>query len=97
MLIRNAQINFDTQADVRIANGRIAETGTGLLAQDEEPVIEAGGAALLPGLNDHHLHLYALAAARASVPCGSPQVHDAAELAQGLRIAASQLPPGTWL
>ncbi|MGH8505280.1 MAG: amidohydrolase family protein [Stenotrophobium sp.] len=97
MLIRNAQINFDTLADVRITGGRIAEIGTGLVAQNDESVIEARGGALLPGLHDHHLHLYACAAARASVPCGPPQAHDAAALGAGLRAAADMLAAGSWL
>lgn len=97
MLIRNAQINCDAQADVRIASGRITEIGSGLAAQHGEVLIDARGAALLPGLRDHHLHLYALAAAQASVPCGPPQVHNAKELAHNLRVAASRLTTGTWL
>jgi predicted amidohydrolase YtcJ len=56
-------------------------------------VVEARGAALLPGLHDHHLHLLALAAARRSVQCGPPAVTDAAALARALRAA----PGAGWL
>jgi predicted amidohydrolase YtcJ len=52
--------------DVRVVDGVVAAVG----ALDREPgeeVVEADGGALLPGLWDHHVHLRALAAARASV------------------------------
>lgn len=42
---------------------------------------DAGGGALLPGLHDHHIHLAALAAKRASVWCGPPEVTTRAQLA----------------
>ena len=52
--------------DVRLGEGWIAAVGPGL-ARDGDEVLDAGGGVLLPGLHDHHLHLLALAAARASV------------------------------
>ncbi|MEO5587291.1 MAG: amidohydrolase family protein, partial [Novosphingobium sp.] len=47
-------------------------------------IFDANGAALLPGLHDHHIHLAALAAKRASVWCGPPEVTSRAELADAL-------------
>jgi predicted amidohydrolase YtcJ len=44
-------------------------------------VVDANGGALLPGLHDHHIHLAALAAKRASAWCGPPEVTTRAELA----------------
>ena len=41
----------------------ISAIATGLRPRPGEQVIEADGAALLPGLHDHHLHLASLAAA----------------------------------
>ncbi|WP_036517974.1 amidohydrolase family protein [Nevskia soli] len=81
MLIRRAEINFSVVVDLRVANGRVAAIAPQLLAQDHETVIEANGAALVPGLRDHHLHLASLAASRSSLRCGPPQVHTAAQLA----------------
>jgi predicted amidohydrolase YtcJ len=80
MLIRRAQIDFSRLHDLRVEHGRVAVIGQGLAPQDGEAVVEANGCALLPGLRDHHLHLASLAAARASLRCGPPQVHDAAAL-----------------
>ncbi len=92
LLIRDAELDSD-RADVRCRDGRIAEIGTGLVASGDEQVIEARGGALLPGLHDHHIHLFALAAARASVKCGPPEVRNRDALAAALASAAT----GEWI
>lgn len=97
MLIRDAELAPGLRADLRLAQGRIAECAPHLLPGPDEPVVEARGAALLPGLHDHHLHLRALAAALASVRCGPPEVRDASGLAAALRTASAALAPGEWL
>lgn len=71
--------------DVRVAAGRVTAMGPELLRGRREQVVDARGAALLPGLHDHHTHLFALAAARASVPCGPPAVRDRDALRAALR------------
>ncbi|WP_031507752.1 dihydroorotase [Streptomyces megasporus] len=55
-LIRGARILGGEPADVRIADGTVAEIGTGLTPDGAE-VIEADGQILLPGLVDLHTHL----------------------------------------
>jgi predicted amidohydrolase YtcJ len=60
-------------------------------------VVEGHGAALIPGLHDHHLHLAATAADRVSVRVGPDDVTDAAGMALALRVAADRLGPGRWL
>lgn len=92
LLIRDVQLDA-TRTDVRCRDGRIAEVRTGLVASGDEDVIEARGGALLPGLHDHHIHLFALAAARASVKCGPPEVVDRDGLAAALAGAAT----GEWI
>lgn len=87
MLIRAAELHFSEILDLRIDGGRIAAIGQQLRPEAGEEVIEAGGGTLVPGLRDHHLHLASLAAARASLQCGPPQAHDAAQLGQLLRGA----------
>lgn len=98
MLIREAELPGGVIADLRIVGGRIAEIAPRLprLGADE-PLIEAQGGALLPGLHDHHLHLYALAAALDSVPCGPPQLRTREQLQAQLQARAQQLAPGEWL
>lgn len=97
MLIRNAEINFGQRVDVRIEHGLVAAIEPSLAAHPDEEVIDAQGGALLPGLHDHHVHLYAFAAAQASVQCGPPQVRDAAALREQLRSAALSMGNGAWL
>ncbi len=97
MLIRNVELAPGERIDVRIDGARIAELAPQLAWHAQERVFEGGGAALLPGLHDHHIHLRALAAAFASVHCGPPQVTDAAALAAVLRAASIRLAPGQWL
>jgi len=92
VLIRQAEVGEAGLADVRIGNGRIIEIGV-LAALPGEAVIDAAGGALLPGLHDHHIHLNALAARRASVVCGPPDVNDAQELAARL----AQVPGNGWI
>ncbi|QVM84644.1 amidohydrolase family protein [Novosphingobium decolorationis] len=96
MLIRNARIASGSidgpRADVRIADGRITAIGA-LSPLPGESILEAKGGALLPGLHDHHIHLAASAAAVHSVPCGPPEVDDAATLQRVLRAA----PGSDWL
>jgi predicted amidohydrolase YtcJ len=90
VLIRDARVGFDERrVDVRLRGDRIDAVAPRLSARPGERVIEAAGAALLPGLNDHHLHLHATAAALQSVGCGPPQVRDAAQLA----FAIASAPP----
>ena len=70
--------------DVRIEAGRIVAIGRHLPEVRGEPVLDARGAALLPGLHDHHIHLLALAAAESSARCGPPAVRNPHELAEAL-------------
>ncbi len=92
-LIRQARCYPDPRPlDVRLADGSIAAMGT-LAPLPGEQVIDAKGACLLPGLVDHHIHLRALAAKAASVPCGPPDVEHREALINALKLA-----PGTeWI
>lgn len=88
MLIRGAEIRAgEACVDLRIEGDLITQIDHALSAREHERVIDAQGGALLPGLHDHHLHLYATAAAMQSVACGPPRIHDAAQLAQALAEA----------
>lgn len=90
-----------TQPDGRrvalvLSDGMISALGPEPFAV--EPGVEqldGGGAAVLPGLADHHLHLLATAAAATSVRCGPPRVTSAAELAATLGRAL--VGPDGWI
>ncbi|MGB8365262.1 MAG: amidohydrolase family protein [Rhizomicrobium sp.] len=68
LLIRNASLD-GRLCDVRIENGLIVEIGTGL--RGAIPALDAKGGPLLPGLIDHHIHLFALAAQANSLAVSS--------------------------
>jgi len=85
MLITDVQVAGQAHpVDVRCADGSIVEVGPALRHTGEQ-VLQGTGAALLPGLHDHHLHLFALAAYLDSVQCGPPRVSQRSELASALR------------
>lgn len=90
LLIANAEVEGVADLDVRCRDGRIVDIGRGLDAAARECVLDARGGALLPGLNDHHIHLFALAAARRSVKCGPPEVTTFAELETALEAAPGE-------
>jgi len=96
VLIAGAEV-AGRRADVRLAAGRVAEVAPRLQRQPREPQLDAAGGALLPGLHDHHLHLFALAAALGSVACGPPRVTDAPALARALAQRAAATPRGAWI
>ncbi|SDJ27262.1 Imidazolonepropionase [Nonomuraea maritima] len=77
LLLRNALLldvatGEYTEGDLRCADGRIAETGTGLRAPDGTRVLDVAGAHVVPGLIDAHVHVTAstadLGALRAMAP-----------------------------
>jgi predicted amidohydrolase YtcJ len=84
LLLRDAEVNGTRRADIRLRGGVVAEVAPALGRVPGEQVIDCDGGAVMPGLCDHHLHLHAMAAARASVRCGP----DAAAMAAALRAAA---------
>ena len=93
MLIRRAEVDR-VSCDLRIVGGKIAAMAPELALIAGETIIDAGGAAIIPGLRDHHLHLYGLGAAVESISCGPPL--DERALADALISAASAGAPG-WI
>ena len=83
--------------DVRVANGRIDAVDRELAPTSGTEVIDGRGGALIPGLHDHHIHLFATAAAAHSVAVGPPDVRDPAALARALRAGDRSLADGRWL
>ena len=66
VLFRRAEVD-GRLVDVRCADGVITEVGEPGRATRADVVLDAAGAALVPGLHDHHIHLLALGAARTSL------------------------------
>ena len=98
LLIRHAGLMFsDRIVDVRVRGGVITAVAHALPALADEWILEAFGAALLPGLHDHHIHLQALASAELSLRCDRSSVNDADELAAQLCRAATTGDSVEWL
>ncbi len=87
LVLRDVEVDGVAGSTVEIRDGSITEVGVGPRPASDADVIDGGGGALLPGLHDHHIHLYATAAERLSMRCGPPQVRTADELAGVLRSA----------
>lgn len=58
-------------------------------------VVEAGKAAIIPGIHDFHLHLIGMARARRAVALGGVATFEA--LVAAVRGASAALPPDAWL
>ena len=97
VVVRRAELPGGRVCDVRISGGLIAEVGAALHAPSGAQVIEARGGGALPGLHDHHVHLYAAGAALASVRLGPPEVEHRSDLEVALVAADRKLAPGAWL
>ena len=77
------------QFAVRCVGGLITAIEPVLNKQPGEAVIDASGGAMLPGLHDHHLHLFAAAAAHRSIDCAMLTPYSADELQQRITQAAN--------
>lgn len=86
MLITRAEIYGAGLADLRIENGKVTAIGC-LARRSGEAMLDMQGGAALPGLNDHHIHLMAYAAALDSVACGPPKVRTRDQLIKALGCA----------
>ena len=86
MLIQRATLLDGTTTDIRL-DDRITEVGKELATHPDEPVFDAAGATVIPGLHDHHVHLRSAAAALTSTRVGPAEVHSRADLAKALNQA----------
>jgi predicted amidohydrolase YtcJ len=97
LVITGADLGGRYPQRVRLSAGRISAVGPDLPIAAADRVLDAAGGAVLPGLHDHHVHLYATAAARESVRLGPPEVDDRDRFGATLRNADRNLPDGAWL
>jgi putative selenium metabolism protein SsnA len=89
--------------ELRVKDGRIQERGAHVSRAAEDAVIDCGGAALLPGLVNGHMHLYSALAAGMPAPPQTPRnfvenlryvwwrldrAHDAESIAMSGRVGA---------
>ncbi|WP_029106451.1 amidohydrolase family protein [Mycobacterium sp. URHD0025] len=86
MLIRRATLLDGAVVDLRVGD-TIEAVGQALPPQPGEHVLDAAFGTVIPGLHDHHLHVYSAAAEQDSLRVGPAEVAGEAELARILRTA----------
>jgi predicted amidohydrolase YtcJ len=90
---------LETAAAVGIADGRVVSVGSRpevlAAAAPRARLIEAGSAAIVPGLHDFHLHLVGIARARLEVPLDEARHFE--EVVRRVQMAAERLPADGWL
>lgn len=86
MLIQRAALLDGRIVDLRVG-AQITEMDSHLAPHPEEPVLDAAGGAVIPGLHDHHVHVHSAAAAADSVRVGTTEVGDRDDLARILADA----------
>lgn len=69
IVLKRVELAGGRVVDVRLDRTVVTEVADGLPTQGAELVLDGQGAALIPGLHDHHIHLLAGAAASRSVDC----------------------------
>ena len=86
LLIRHVEL-LSPDGSLRTADVRISSHIDAIGQLEPSPgerTIEGAGALLIPGLNDHHVHLASYAASLTSCQCGPPAVNDETELAAAM-------------
>lgn len=97
MLIVDAEVDGVAGLSLRIDAGRIADLGPSLSRVAGEPIVQAHGGAVIPGLHDHHVHLRSAVAARSSIALDPATVAQQGGLAEALGSADHSLAGGEWL
>jgi len=92
LFIRNVEIGR-RRCDLRIEDGFVSAIDARVPGQGDE--MDGNGGALIPGLVDHHIHLFALAAHADSVLLDD--VTGFGELAARIQAAARTRPAGAWI
>ncbi|MCU1456402.1 MAG: hypothetical protein JWL73_494 [Actinomycetia bacterium] len=96
MLVARAKLEQQpVPVDIRVENGLVTEVGPRLRPGRDEEVLDARGAAVIPGLHDHHVHLSATAARLGSVDLGPGATPDPAAFARAL--GAAEPATGGWI
>jgi predicted amidohydrolase YtcJ len=100
LLLRNVEVHGRPDRSLLVDAGSVREMGPSDVVgrgADPDQVIDGGGGVLLPGLHDHHIHLFALAALQDSLWCGPPAVTGAESLVDALRSASRSRRDHDWL
>ncbi|MFV8048126.1 amidohydrolase family protein [Mycobacterium sp. 48b] len=86
MLIRRATLLDGTVADIRVG-GTVEAVADSLPLEPGEKVLDAAFGTVIPGLHDHHLHVYSAAAEQDSVRVGPAEAAGETALSRALTAA----------
>jgi predicted amidohydrolase YtcJ len=90
---------LETAEAIGISGGRVVSAGARREVTDAATpgarIVDARGAAVIPGLHDFHIHLVGLARTRLGVLLDDAR--DGEELLSRLAVAGKRLTPGSWL
>ena len=93
LILRNVRPHGGALCDISIVDGHIAAIAPKLAVTGLE--FDSEGRDVIPGLHDHHLHLFATAAQKASADLSI--CDDLGEVCTALRQHSACLAPGAWL
>jgi predicted amidohydrolase YtcJ len=93
LILRDVRPFGGPSTDIAILDGRIAALAPALPHLGAS--LDGGGRDILPGLHDHHLHLFATAAQAESIDLSNLKTAD--EIQSALRKAAATRNPSTWI
>ena len=93
LTLRNVEVAGRAGVDVRLDAGRIVEIGFQLRPDAQD--VDGRGGALIPGLCDHHIHLFGLAARADSVALEGASSPD--EVQARIACALAGRPEGAWV
>jgi predicted amidohydrolase YtcJ len=97
LVVRRADLGAGRLADVRVRRDRVVAVAPELEVRSTDELLDAGGCGLIPGLHDHHVHLYGWAASQRSLVVGPPEVHDHRALVEAMVASDRNLPADAWL
>lgn len=80
-----------------VADGKVVASGAQSDLPSAERTIDLGGATVIPGLTDAHIHLFAIAHARLQVPVTPRDAVDVPAVLALLTKRAGELPSGQWV
>src|SRR3954471_19023007 len=87
----------ETPADsIVVADGKVLWTGGIADAPAADETIDLGGAAVIPGLTDAHIHLFAIAHARLQVPVTPRDTPAIPAVMERLADRAKTIASDTW-
>jgi predicted amidohydrolase YtcJ len=97
LVVTRADLGRGQLVGIAMTAGTIRSVGPDVTPGPKDQVLDARGAAVLPGFHDHHVHLYSAAAASGSLVVGPPGVTRPEQFDQVLGDADRRLSPGVWI